>query len=123
MVVIPAVAPTCTEPGLTAGTACRWCGLVDVAQQPVEPNGHTLHEGACIICSLEKGRDYTADGQITDADAIYLLRYTLFPEDYPIAGNGDVNNDGSVTDADAVYLLRYTLFPEDYPLFPNIKDK
>lgn len=63
--------------------------------------------------------DMNEDKQVTDADAVYLLRHTLFPEDYPISQDGDVNCDGTVTDADAVYLLRHTLFPGDYPLFPT----
>lgn len=60
--------------------------------------------------------DMNCDFQVTDADAVYLLRHTLFTDDYPIFQSGDVNNDGQVTDADAVYLLRHTLFPQDYPL-------
>ena len=48
-----------------------------------------------------------------------LLPIDTWAEEYPIVGNGDVNNDGTVTDADAVYLLRYTLFPEEYPLYPQ----
>ena len=28
--------------------------------------------------------DMTSDGGVTDADAIYLLRHTLFPTDYPL---------------------------------------
>lgn len=64
--------------------------------------------------------DMNGDGIVTDADAIYLLRNTLFgEEDYPLESPGDVNGDGIVTDADAIYLLRYTLFGEDdYPLYP-----
>ena len=66
--------------------------------------------------------DFTSDGQVTDADAIYLLRHTLFPESYPLSGNGDINCDGQITDADAIYLLRHTLFPDNYPLYPKKED-
>ena len=53
---------------------------------------------------------------VTDADAVYLLMYTLFNEDYPLNQDCDFNSDNAVTDADAVYLLMHTLFEEDYPL-------
>ena len=60
--------------------------------------------------------DFNGDGELTDADAIYLLRHTLFPEQFAVSGNADCNGDGEVTDADAIYLLRHTLFPEQFPL-------
>ena len=60
--------------------------------------------------------DMNNDGEVTDADAIYLLRHTLFSEKYEISQPADFTNDGNVTDADAIYLLRHTLFPEKYPL-------
>ena len=60
--------------------------------------------------------DMNGDGVVTDADALYLLRHTLFADRYPISQSGDVNGDGDVTDADALYLLRNTLFPDRYPL-------
>ena len=60
--------------------------------------------------------DMNGDGVVTDADALYLLRYTLFEDRYPINQSGDVNGDNVVTDADALYLLRFTLFAERYPL-------
>ena len=61
--------------------------------------------------------DFTGDGAVTDADVIYLLWYTVFPEDYPLNGKwADFDDSGSVTDADVIYLLWHTVFPEDYPL-------
>lgn len=61
--------------------------------------------------------DLTGDGIVTDADAAYLLGYTLFPEAFPVGDiDCDFNNDGTITDADAAYLLGYTLFPDAFPL-------
>ena len=60
--------------------------------------------------------DMNGDDQVNDADALYLLRYTLFPARFPINQSADVNGDGSENDADALYLLRYTLFPTRFPL-------
>ena len=59
---------------------------------------------------------FDSDEEITSDDAIYLLRYTLFPGGYPICQNGDIDGDGDVDSDDAIYLLRFTLFPESYPL-------
>lgn len=72
---------------------------------------------ASVTVTMPSG-DMNSDGQVNDADALYLLRYTLFPSRYPISIDGDVNADGEVNDADALYLLRYTLFPGRYPLYP-----
>ena len=61
--------------------------------------------------------EFTGDGVVTDEDVIYLLWYTVFPEDYPLNGaDADFTGDGTVTDADVIYLLWHTVFPEDYPL-------
>lgn len=76
-------------------------------------------ENTCICGASKAVADFTGDRATTDADAVYLLRHTLFPEDCPLSGDGDINADGVISDADAVYLLRHTLFPEDYPLFPQ----
>ena len=62
--------------------------------------------------------DVNGDLSVNDADAMYLLRYTLFGDiRYPINQPGDMNGDGLVNDTDAMYLLRYTLFGDTrYPL-------
>ena len=47
LILVPAVPATCTQTGLTAGTACQWCGLVGVAQK--------------ATAALGGNHDYTAD--------------------------------------------------------------
>lgn len=60
--------------------------------------------------------DLNGDGIVSEDDAIYLLRYSFFPEDYPLSIPADYNGDGAVDEEDAIYLLRHVFFPEDYPL-------
>ena len=55
--VIPAVAPTCTETGLTEGKKCSVCGEITVQQQVVDALGHDFAEGTCTRCG-EKDPDY-----------------------------------------------------------------
>ena len=72
-VALPAVAPTCTETGLTAGTKCSECGAIITAQETVAALGHdlidvagkdatcteagyTAHK-ACSRCTYTVGRD------------------------------------------------------------------
>ena len=60
--------------------------------------------------------DMDSNDKITSDDAVYLLRYTLFPDYYPVSDFADFDHNGKITSDDAVYLLRYTLFPDYYPL-------
>ena len=60
--------------------------------------------------------DLDGDEKITDADAVYLLMHTFFPDEYPVDQGCDFDGDGKVNDADAVYLLMYTFFPDEYPI-------
>lgn len=75
--VIPAVAPTCTESGLTAGVKCSVCGVVTTAQETVPSNGHSPKEAVkenvveascttagsydevvyCSVCNIELSRE------------------------------------------------------------------
>ena len=60
--------------------------------------------------------DYDESGDVTSDDAIYLLRFTLFPDKNRTDRFADFTHDGFVTSDDAIYLLRYTLFPNKFPL-------
>lgn len=60
--------------------------------------------------------DIDKDSALTKDDAIYLLRYVVFPDKYPIAADGDITKDGKVDKDDAIYLLRHVVFPDKYPL-------
>ena len=63
--------------------------------------------------------DVNGDGNLTNADAVYLLRNIMLGDSYPINQSADMNGDGSVTNADAVYLLRYIMLGDSYPLAAN----
>lgn len=60
--------------------------------------------------------DMDDNGEVNSNDAIYLLRHTLAPLNYPLSQSGNVNGEGGVTSDDAIYLLRHTLAPSQYPL-------
>ncbi len=60
--------------------------------------------------------DLDGDEEITEADAIYLLMASYFPEQYPLDQSCDYDGDGEITEADAIYLLMASYFPEQYPL-------
>lgn len=86
-------------------------------QISIEDGNDTLLEATRYYDPPEVLRgDVNGDHEVDDADALYLLRNTLFPARFPINQSGDMNGDGSEDDADALYLLRYTLFPDRFPL-------
>lgn len=71
---VEAVAATCTEAGLTAGTKCSVCGEVIVAQEEVPALGHKFENGFCTVCEAADP-DYVAPvepvaPEFTDVDAI-----------------------------------------------------
>ena len=79
----------------------------------------TEHFSKYVLTSEKLGviiGDVNGDDSVDSDDAIYLLYYTLLPEDYPINQSGDFNGDGEVNSDDAIYLLYHTLLPDDYPL-------
>ncbi len=115
------VEPTCSATGVKH-EVCTICGVVRNENTIVEATGIHLFDSEddekCNTCDYIRyiAGDVDGDEGITDADAIYLLLHTYFPEDYPISQPCDFDGNGKVDDQDAVHLLFYTFFPEFYPI-------
>ncbi len=131
--------PTCTEQGYTTYTCHCSDSYVD---DYTDALGHLWNDGetvihpttssvgemlyTCTVCGAEEREeipmleydigDLDGNEDVNSSDAVYLLLYTFFPEDYPINQNSDLDNSGRVDSGDAIYLLMHTFFPEDYPL-------
>lgn len=60
--------------------------------------------------------DVNGDDSVTADDAIHLLWYVYFPDQYPLVASGDVNGSGSIDADDAIHLLWHVYFPDEYPL-------
>lgn len=54
-IVLDAVAPTCTDTGLTEGKKCAKCGVVYVAQQIIPENGHDYNSEITSPTCLDRG--------------------------------------------------------------------
>ncbi len=104
-------------------------GFVDISIVPV--TAHKIHgeaaqttpldinvtNGGVEISSQLLG-DVNLDGSVDLNDAILVLQYSMFPDDYPIEYRGgvDFTKDGNVDISDAILLLQYSMFPDDYPI-------
>jgi len=110
-------APHSYDEKWTGDEMCHWhqCSSCGVRKDEAE---HQWEGYSCSVCGQGKAirGDVDSNDVVNDADAIYLLRHTLFPDVYTLNQSGDMNGDGEVNDKDAVYLLRHTLFPIVYPL-------
>ncbi len=73
--ILSAVAPTCTQTGLTEGKRCAACDTVTVAQQTVNALGHTEETVAaipatCTSTGLTEGKKCSVCGEITVAQTV-----------------------------------------------------
>ena len=73
--IIPAVAPTCTETGLTEGRKCSVCGEILVAQDVVDALGHTEEilpavAPTCTETGLTEGRKCAVCGETLVAQEV-----------------------------------------------------
>ncbi len=94
--IIPAVAPSCTETGLTEGKKCSACGEILVNQETVSATGHKFENSyICTVCNNEiykesNGLEYTISG-----DGTYYI----------------VSKIGTCTDTDIVIPYTYESLP------------
>ena len=90
VVVDAAVAPDCTNTGLTEGSHCSVCDEVLVAQQVVDALGHTWEEATvyapktCTVCGVTEGDPLKA------VASIGANKYPSIKEAVDAANNGDV---------------------------------
>ena len=81
---------TCTADG-TKTAKCENCDAVDTVIDAGSKTAHDYENGSCTECGEEGGfhrADFDCDGDVDVDDVLTLLWYVLFPDEYPIVGEG-----------------------------------
>ena len=91
-VIKPAVAPTCTETGLTEGKSCARCGLVETEQKVVPALGHTevIDAGKAATCTedgLTEGKHCSVCGAVIVAQEVIKATGHDFASEYEYDDN------------------------------------
>ena len=58
---LPAVEPTCTEPGKSKGAKCSICERIMIRQTELPAEGHTYVDGVCTTCGHNPNAPETGD--------------------------------------------------------------
>ena len=90
--VIPAVAPTCTEPGLTEGMRCSVCHDIIVAQEFIAPFGHNavIDNGVAPTCTttgFTEGKHCSVCNEVLVAQTIIKANGHTYDNSYDIICN------------------------------------
>ena len=116
--ILAAVAPTCTETGLTEGQWCEMCEMILIPQEEVPAKGHSFVNGVCSVCGAgfpftdvpeniwyRKAVEYVYENKLmngmtatTYAPNKTLTRAMLVTILYRMAGSPEVELKGIFTD-------------------------
>ncbi len=105
---IPAVAPTCTETGLTAGVKCSACGDILVAQEEVPANGHTevvdeAKAPTCTATGLTEGKHCSVCGEVLVAqEEVAMADHSYVDHICEVCGNEDPDHYFEMTIPEAL---------------------
>lgn len=108
-----------TVSGITAGAFDGCEKLKALSYAGTQEQWNTMEAAVgnlTVVCGYALTGDYNADLVVDEEDALYLLRYTLFADEYPLPDSGDYNGDSIVSYDDALRLYWYSLYPESFPL-------
>ena len=102
-----AVAPSCTETGLTEGSHCSVCGDVIKPQSIIPALGHSyVAVQGTPATHFHSG---TTDGIQCSRCGEWLIAPEVIPKLDGDVQIGDVNDDGAIDVLDAAFIQKYTV--------------